>query len=161
MWNHDAPEEQLKEMIVDFRDGERSENALYTLKDYDWEEDGKKYLSLRRIYVETEDPTGYKFSQVIGWKLFKKIWASPVFEKKIPLWEEELSLRLRSRGLENVLNKIDSSFQAAKWLADKGWIEDGRFKRARDSKKAEDRKLLPEIEEDVKRLGLSLVKGKK
>ena len=38
-------------------------NAVYTLKDFDYEFKGKTYISIKRLYLEIGDPTEYEFAQ--------------------------------------------------------------------------------------------------
>lgn len=101
-----------------------TEQALYTLKEDDYEYKGKLYPSLKRLYLEMEDPTEYEFANtyLLNWKHWKRIYANKIFKSYIDDWREELELKLRARGIKEAMKAAEmGGFQAAKWLADKGW----------------------------------------
>jgi hypothetical protein len=104
-----------------------SDNSLYTLKHYDHEYKGKQYPSIRRLYLELEDPTEYLFANTYfdGWKHWQRICSNAVCLKHIEEWREELEVKLRSQAILDIIatsaEQSQSSFQAAKWLADRGW----------------------------------------
>jgi hypothetical protein len=99
--------------------------AVYTLKDEDHEHKGVVYPSLRRLYLEEEDPTEYDFAvkHLLGWRHWKRLCENKVLRKYIEEWREELEMKLRSRGIKEVILQAsnEKGFQAAKWLADRGW----------------------------------------
>ena len=41
------------------------DDAIFTLKDQDHVHDGKTYLSLRKMYLEFNDPTEYQFANEV------------------------------------------------------------------------------------------------
>ena len=102
-------------------------NALYTLKDFDTEFEGRFYPSLRRLYVESEDPTEYNFSvqYLDGWVHWKKLSAASFFKDLLVDWREELEVRLRAKGLVGIRQVASvpgkEAFQAQKYLAQAGW----------------------------------------
>lgn len=101
-----------------------TEHAVYTLKDQDHEYNGKVYPSLKRLYLEMEDPTEYEFANtyLINWRHWKRICDNKVLRQYIDEWREELELKLRCRGVKEVIKAAEEgTFQAAKWLTDKGW----------------------------------------
>lgn len=101
-----------------------TEYAVYTLKDEDYEYKGKVYPSLKALYVALEDPTEYVFANMylLGWQHWKRICENKAIRKYIDEWREELELKLRSRGISEAIKAAEAGgFQAAKWLADRGW----------------------------------------
>lgn len=98
--------------------------AVYTWKDRDYEYKGRLYPSLRRLYIEMEDPTEYEFANthLLNWKQWQRLCENKLIRKEIDEWREELELRLRSKGIKHIIsNAKQGGYQSAKWLADKGW----------------------------------------
>ena len=119
--------------------GYKTEFAIYTLKDDDYTYEGKVYPSLKRLYLEEKDPTEYTFacSNLLGWKHWLRLCANKIILKHIEEWREELEVKLRSEGIKKAfLSAEGGSFQAAKWLADRGWEARGA---GRPSKEAVER----------------------
>lgn len=99
-------------------------DAIYTLKDYDHEYNGELYLSIKKLFLEMEDVTEYEFANqyFAGWAHWKRICANKVLLREIEEWRYELELKLRARSvLEMKELAAGGSYQASKWLADKGW----------------------------------------
>lgn len=116
----------LKPIFYELDETDRP-NAIYTLKDYDSEFEGKLYPSLRRLYVEAEDPTEYNFScqYLDGWTHWKKLSSASFFKEYLGEWREELEVRLRAKGLVGIRQVASvpgkEAFQAQKYLAQAGW----------------------------------------
>lgn len=112
----------------------------------------------RKKFLEANDPTGFVFSEewledgYRHWKNFRKAYEA---KSEIQEWESTLDIQLQAKAIRAIAEQKDS-FQANKWLADRGWIEkeDNRTKQA---KKAAD-KVASEVADDMARLGLKLVK---
>jgi len=99
------------------------ERALYTLQPYDKELRGKVYKSLKRLYLETNDPTGYILATdyLDGWDHLLKLKAS-VLREQWPQWEDEMEIRLKSLAIMTLIVKAESGDAvSAKFLATKGW----------------------------------------
>ena len=98
--------------------------ALYTLKDVDHEYNGVKYKSIKQFYLNMEDTTEYEFANTYfaGWNHWQKICANKAIREHIDEWRMELELKLRARAVKQMVILAETgSFQASKWLADKGW----------------------------------------
>ena len=139
--------------------GFRADIAKYVVGDKDKTYGDKTYPSLKRLYLEMEDPTEYQFATTYldGWRHWKKLLGSPQVRKHIEEWREELELKLMSKGLQSVIEQATTdekvSFQAAKFLADKGWIgADNRTKRAKDKKKVQQAQITDEFQDDIDRM---------
>lgn len=132
--------------------------AVYTLKDVDHEHNGKYYFSLKRLYLETEDPTEYEFAvkYLCNWKHWQRICENKVLRKYVDEWREELEVRLRSRGVKAALiEAATGNFQAAKWAADRGWTTRGAGRPSKAEVEREKRiqaGIADEYEADVIRL---------
>ncbi len=105
-------------------------NAIYTMKDDDYEYKGKKLISFKKRYLEIADPTEYQQAQELSdsWKHWKSIVNSPERPVKefIEECREELEVKLRSEGIFKIATDAlngDSrtAITSAKFLADKGW----------------------------------------
>lgn len=104
------------------------DEAVFTLKDEDHELNGKKYVSLKRLYLETEDPTEYVFAKnhLLGWKHWQRMCENKIIAKHIQEWREELEVKLRSQAILDAIQEARKGhFQAAKWVADRGWATRG------------------------------------
>lgn len=105
-----------------------SDSSVYTLKDEHYEYKGKFYPSLKALYLEMEDVTEYEFANayLLGWKHWKRLCENKAIRKYIDEWREELELKLRARGIKEAMRAAqEGTFQAAKWLADRGWENKG------------------------------------
>ena len=101
----------------------RIEDALFTTGDEDVTIKGKPLISLRKRFVEAEDPTGYVIATTFlggyaHWDALLKSSVRPEIDK----WQNELEVKLRSVGLRNAITLAkNGNFNAAKFLAEKGW----------------------------------------
>lgn len=118
--------------------------AVYTLDGQDKEYKGHVYPSLKRLYLEEGDPQEYLFAEkhLFDWPHWQRLCKNAIVGKHINDWREELALSLRSEGIATLINLAinENSYQAAKWLADEGWVKN---KRGRPSQE--------EIDGEVKR----------
>lgn len=132
--------------------------ALYTLKDDDHTYNGIKYPSLKKRFLELEDTTEYEFANMYlaGWQHWQKICANKVILEHISEWREELELKLRARAVKQMVELANSgSYQASKWLADRGWDVRGAgrpTKLEKESHAASAKKVNDEYGNDIKRL---------
>lgn len=142
--------------------------SVYTLKDYDHTVDGVTYPSLRKLYVEMEDPTEYEFAvkHLDGWVHWKKLTESSFFQSYLKEWREELEVRMRAKALNRIKARAvedgKDSFAADKILLAGGWkASEEKSKVGRPTKdkiKEEANKLFMEsneFDEDFKRLGIN------
>jgi hypothetical protein len=105
-----------------------SDAAIYTLKDQDHDYKGKVYPSLKRLYLEEEDPTEYSFvtKYLLNWRQWQRLYDNKLLRPHIEDWREELELKLRSRATKEMIKKAEKgNIQASKWLADRGWANRG------------------------------------
>jgi hypothetical protein len=98
-------------------------SVVYTLKDQDHE----GYPSLYRLYMETNDPTEWRFAQehLDGWEHWEMLCETTWFKPYAQRWRKELELRMKSQALARIMSESKTaskeSFQANKYLLEKGW----------------------------------------
>lgn len=132
--------------------------ALFTLKDQDHIHDGREYPSLKRIYLEFEDPTEYEFANTVllGWKHWQRMCENKIIRKHIDEWREEMEVKLRSQAIRDAIQEAKKGhFQAAKWVADRGWSSRGAGRPTKaevDHEKKIQSRLGEEYDADVVRL---------
>lgn len=105
-----------------------SDEAIFTLKDNDYEYEGRPLLSLKRLYLEMEDPTEYTFATEIlmGWRHWQRMCENKAIRVHIDEWRDELEVKLRCKAVGDAIKAARTgNFQAAKWVADRGWINRG------------------------------------
>lgn len=110
--------------------GYNTQYAIFTLNDEDKEYDGKTYPSLKKLYLESEDPTEYRFAKkyLLGWKHWRRLNDNAILRVHFDEWREELEVAMRSEAVLSIVDMTTSeqgNFQAAKWLADRGWDKRG------------------------------------
>lgn len=105
-----------------------SDEAIFTLKDEDYEYEGRKLISLRNLYLQEEDPTEYTFATtyLMGWRHWQRMCENKAIRSYIDEWREELEVKLRCRAVGDAIRAARTgNFQAAKWVADRGWATRG------------------------------------
>ena len=112
--------------------------AVFTFDDEDKQYKGKTYCSLKKLFLEEEDPTEYRFAKkyLLGWAHWQRLNGNEALRKHFDEWREELEVYLRSQGLKAVIDMSEDNYQAAKYLAEKGWDKN---KVGRPSKKDQER----------------------
>ncbi len=135
--------------------------SLFTWQGEDREWRGGQYFSLKKAYLEMEDPVEYNFATtyLFDWDHWQRLNGNKILRAHFDKWRVELELSLRSTAVRGIIDKSisDQGFQASKWLADRGWD-----KRAagRPSKEEIDKNIAingliaEEYDQDVKRLKL-------
>ena len=135
---------------------EKTDPSVFTLKERDH---GDK-LSMKKLYMDCEDPTEYLFAQAAfgSWDHWQILKNAPFFQPYAEAWAEELELKLRSEALLTVKQDALTNPTSAKWLAEKGWDKPERAKRGRPSKQELEQekerrvKVSKALEEDAARL---------
>lgn len=147
-------------LFYELRD-QNLEFALFTVRDEDREVEGKKLISLKKCFLSCSDPLEYEFANKFlgGWEHWKAIQASPVVLPHIEAWREEWEIKARSEALERIieLSKTDKGYQAAKFLADRGWVIRPAGAPSKDEKegfKKQSQRIDDIISKDAERLGL-------
>lgn len=110
-------------------------SAIYTLKDHDH----GPYKSLRRLYLESDDPTEFRFytTYLEGLKHWEALCAATWFKPYVAQWRKELLMRLQSSALMSLRKEAASgknAFYANKYLLEQGWEAPAKTSRGRPSK---------------------------
>jgi len=121
--------------------------------------EGKTFPSLKRLFLQMEDLIEYDFAStyLLSWNHWQRICNNKIFTKKVGEWRVELELKIRSQAVSDIINMTaeEKSFQAAKWLADKGWDKRGAGRPSKEQVERESgmqRALQDEYGADVQRL---------
>lgn len=113
-------------------------SVVYTLKDQDHE----GYRSLYRLYMETRDPTEYKFATTFldGWEHWTILCECAWFKPYVERWRTELQLKIASESLARIMAEAKTnskeSFTANRYLLERGWEPKDSSKRGRPTKAA-------------------------
>lgn len=127
---------------------------LYTLQQ--WKE----------VFLDCRDPSEYAPAQLLlgDWDHWLEIRNHPVIKPHVDKWQVELEIKLRSEAIAQIKThaKQPGGTAAAKWLADKGYAQEGTKKPVGRPKKDEEvlTPSLGRIAGDMARLGI-VVGGKK
>lgn len=133
--------------------------AVFTFNDEDKTYDGRVYPSLKKLYLQCEDPTEYQFAKkyLLGWSHWKRLNENKMLREQFDEWREELEIAMRSEAVQAIrdMTADGSNFQAAKWLADRGWDKRGAGRPSKAEKEREARihdRIGDELEADVVRM---------
>ena len=140
--------------------------AIMTLKESDWTtKEGKRLLSLRRLFVEytLDDPSEYEFAmEVFGsWEVWLKVRsANKPTIAAVEKAREEADIKRKSLAFRTVIHSVkegNATFQAQKWLVDEPWktkptTKDGRKDRAEQAVRAEEAFVKEGFDSDLERL---------
>lgn len=112
------------------------DTVRYTLKN----QDHMGFPSLRRLYLETDDPSEYDFAttHLDGLDHWDQLCQCRWFEPFLKAWRRELDLRQKARALLRIKEEAQSgsknSFAANKYLLERGWEGDEPKRRGRPTK---------------------------
>ena len=112
-----------------------SDFSVFTLKDDHYVYNGRLMPSLKKLFIEHEDPTEYDFADtyLLGWRHWRRMNENKVLRKHFDEWREELELRLRSKAVRQTIKQAEEgNFSASKWLADRGWEKRGAGRPSKD-----------------------------
>lgn len=117
--------------------------AVFTFNDEDKTYDGRIYPSLKKLYLECEDPTEYQFAKkhLLGWNHWKRLNENQMLRKEFDEWREELEVLIRSDAIQAIrdMTADGANYQAAKFLADRGWDKRGAGRPSKAEKDRESR----------------------
>jgi len=142
---------------------------VFTLKDRNIVKEGITYWSIKNLYFSYDHVPGFEYQfakDVFGswehWQLL--VESGDLVREYIEAWRDEMTIRLQARALESLFKTAlfegSKGTPAARYLADRGW----EVKRGRPSKDEVEREkkiaagVHDEVQKDIERLGLALVK---
>lgn len=114
------------------------DRVLYTLKNHDHQ----GFPSIHRLYLEENDPTEYRVANKYfeDWDHWESLCNSSFFKPYVEKMRAELEIRYRSESLANIIETANKggrdSFQASKYIAEKGWEKPKPGQKGRPSKEA-------------------------
>ncbi len=146
--------------------------AIYTSKRRDVEQDGVLYPSLYRIYMNYDHTPGFEYDfandYLDGWTHWLKLCEVVQCQKMVKSWRDELEIKIKSSNLKQIISATFSenpniSFNANKWLADKGWKDKemkGRPTKAMIEREAKiSAGVQDEVADDLQRIRVINIKG--
>ena len=114
----------------------------------------------KEVFLELRDPTEYTVAMALlgDWDHWQEVRNHPIIKQHVDKWQEELAVKLRSEAIKQMKDhaKQPGGTSAAKWLAEKGYAEEGT-KKAVGRPKKEEVVYAPtpgRIEGDMARLGI-------
>jgi hypothetical protein len=127
---------------------------LYTLQEW------------KDVFLDCRDPSEYQPAQLLlgDWEHWLEVRNHALIKPHVDKWQAELEVKLRSEAIQQIKShaKQPGGTAAAKWLADKGYAEEG-VKKAVGRPKKEEVALPPipsRIAGDMARLGI-VIGGKR
>lgn len=128
--------------------------AVYTFAGEDKTYKGKVFPSLKRLYLEFGDPKEYTFANeyLYDWPHWRRLCNNAIVSRHIEEWREELQLKLVSEGVLDLITLAQdhNSYQAAKYLADRGWDKSEKGRPSKEQIDGELKKRADKVEEDNK-----------
>lgn len=135
----------------------------YSLTDEDlvieWKD--KQYIitSLKRLYIMYDHLPGYEYEfskeHLGGWEHWCTLRESHLFKEHAIAWEKEKLIQIKSASMNRILNSAkEGGFNENKFLATKGYNVDNSPK----VNKQVNNEISREVNKDMERLGLKLVK---
>lgn len=147
-----------------FEVAQNPSNAVFTLDGEDKNNENNRavrpLISLKKRFLEMEDPFEYEFATtwLVDWEHWQRILANKLLFRHINKWREELEIKIRSAGFQQMLDKAstDNDIQAIKYIANRGWdIRSGRPNKSEQEKEARfQNHLEDEFKGDIIRLGI-------
>lgn len=117
------------------------------------------YIPLKELYLEISDPTEYKFAAMafFNYKHYCQLMEYEFFKKFIDKCRDELELKLRCEAVNKIKDEAlkgsgASSITAAKYVIERGWIENKKDRHALKRRRTQDQKINDVIEKDLELL---------
>lgn len=160
------------ETVANSTIGSETTEPIFTLKAYNVQRGEKTFWSLKNIYFSYPNQIpGFEYDfamDIFGdWEHWCLLADSDIIREYIQAWRDELTIKLQAKAMsammKTALYEGSKGTPAAKFIADRGW----EVKRGRPSKAEIERErkiqagISEEVEQDMKRLGLTIVSGGK
>jgi len=119
----------------------------------------------KQIFLECRDPSEYEAAMALvgDWEHWLEIRNHPLIKPEVDKWHQELAVKLRSEAIKNMVKHAAApgGTAAAKWLADKGYVDMDKKKVGRPITREEEKEDSSPVADDMARLGLRVVAGSK
>lgn len=117
---------------------------------------------VKNLFMEARDPSEYAAAMAIvgDWEHWNEIRNHPLIKQHVDKWQAELAVMLKSEAIKQMQHhaKQPGGTAAAKWLADKGYMEEVAKKPVGRPRKEEERPeetvISKRISGDAARLGI-------
>lgn len=133
--------------------------AMFTFNDEDKIYNDTTYFSLKKLFLSCDDPTEYEFANryLLNWPHWQRMNENKVLREHFDEWREEFEIKLRSEAIRSIVDMTaeGTNFQAAKWLADRGWDKRGAGRPSKSEKDREGRikdRIGQELHADILRM---------
>lgn len=124
--------------------------------------DELKLYSLHKLFMAyvPNDPSEYTFAKAVfgEWKIWDRIRSSVHFKPYYEEMKAEAHIKIKSQALAAIFDEMrygKNAFQAAKFLQQRGWIEEKTAAKKKEDKEL-DKRIVADYNEDANRLGLNL-----
>lgn len=107
---------------------------------------------IKRLYLETMDPTEWKFATEVlgGWQHWKRLSESPFMKAFVKEWREEMEVQVRSLGIKQQIHLAEKgNNNASRWVAEKGWEPKRKAGAPSKEEVTRERKVAAEIKNTV------------
>lgn len=125
--------------------------AVFTIDGEDKLYEGKTYPSLKKLYLEYQDPKEWAFANeyLFDWDHWQRMVHNKWIGQHVHEWRKELELKLVAEGVSVLINLAveQDSYQAAKWLAERGWDKSTKGRPSKEEVDGELKKRANEAEE--------------
>jgi hypothetical protein len=145
---------------------DRKKHIRYSLKD----KDKGSIPSLKRLYMEAEDPLEYDFANTYfeNYEHWETLCECEWFKPHVERWRKELDIKLRAKSLKRIIEEAQSgkkeAYSANKYLLEKGYLprdeqkSRGVGRPSKESIKQEAERLFRQsesVDDDLQRLKLN------
>lgn len=107
---------------------------------------------VKEMFLEARDPSEYAAAMsIVGdWEHWLQLRNHPNLKGHVDKWQAELQVKLRSEAIQDMVrhSKAQGGTAAAKWLADKGYVDEVKQRVGRPNKEV-DTKPMPHVEEKL------------
>lgn len=160
-------------LFFEYRASSEENLALFCLKENDHVDDnGRSYISLKKRYMSYQHIPLYEHefatTELGGWDHWERLQANKYLRENIEAWRREYEIALRCAAIKAIMKGAAEASPrgliAAKWLAEKGYIDKrpGRVSKDEVERERKQQAAINEtLAEDMARLGISVVNGGK
>ena len=117
---------RTKSLFIETNDDEDKYQSIFTLS----ERDKEGRVSMRSVYLSTNDPTEYVAAMQIFGSLdcWTRLCESPFFQVHLEHWRTEMQRQIKSKAVKIITDiskggkTTNAQLSAAKWIASQRWV---------------------------------------